>query len=366
MNRDPTRLLLWSCALTFVLTLLIGLMLRWDLVTATFSAAGLAFPDLRHAHSHVGFYGFLTFAWWLVLRGSATPPTRPALRLLSSPGLGAYAIMVLVASALFAFIGYAWPTIALSTLIALVWALEAWRSRHLSGWLSLPPWGVVLGLVLVPAIAITARRDFALSRDLAHVFIAALLFLTFIPMALERLRVPPVSPLFWALTTLIGSSHLVFVDHSIWPLGLFASLAGLSLALALRRHPRHLEVPLWLRATWWLFSLGLVLIGLVPPLQTHEVRLAALHFTALGPIALTLLHAFLPGRAERRRVVFYPTLLALLVMLGAMLATSLIGYVLAMKVAAIASSMLVLGATLLLWPSRAASGRERTRSSRGA
>ena len=39
------------------------------------------------------------------------------------------------------------------------------------------------GVVLVPMIAVMARRDFALSRDLAHLFVAWLLFTVFAPAA---------------------------------------------------------------------------------------------------------------------------------------------------------------------------------------
>lgn len=76
----------------------------------------------------------------------------------------------------------------------------------------------------------------------------------------------------------------------------------------------------------WGLALGMVVIGLVPPLQNHDVRLASVHFTVLGPIALTLLDACLPGRAKARAGVFYPALSTLFVMLAAMVAPPSVGH----------------------------------------
>ncbi len=352
MASNSTRSILWALAGAFVVTALAGLVLRWDLVNAVATEAGVEFADLRHAHSHIGFYGFLTLGWWLVLRERAMTPSGQAMRLLSGRWVGVYAGAVLVTSALFVAMGYAVPTIVLSTFIAFFWALEAWRSRRLSGWLSLAPWGVVLGLLLIPAIAVLARRDFLLSRDLAHVFIAAMLLLTFVPVALHLARVPPLQPLVWAVSSLIGATHLVFADRSSWTLGLFSTLAGLTLIASLYRWPERHDGPWWLRASWWLLALGMVVIGLVPPLQNHDVRLAAVHFTVLGPISLTLLANYLPGRAKARAWAFYPAMLALVIMLAAMVAPPGVGHTLKMETAAVAGSVFVACAVLLLWPRR--------------
>jgi hypothetical protein len=147
MASDFKRLMQWSIAFAFLVSALAGLVLRWDLVNAVATGACIGFADLRHAHSHIGFYGVLTLGWWLVSRQGAPSGPDNDLKLLSGRWVGLYTGAVFLTSALFVAMGYAAPTIVLSTLIVFFWALEAWRSRELSGWLSLAPWGVVLGLL---------------------------------------------------------------------------------------------------------------------------------------------------------------------------------------------------------------------------
>lgn len=333
MSAPPPRRDLLLLALFLVATLGVGVLLRWDLAAGLTSGLGIVFADLRHAHSHVGFYGFLTAAWWLVARERTGWSFAPRITHL-------YAAAVALTSALFAFMGYAAPTIALSTLIAAFWVVAAWRLRKAPGWLAVAPWGVVLGMLLIPIIAVTSRRDFELSRALAHVFVAAMLLLTFVPVALSALRVPRVPTLAWLATTTLGSTYLVFATTWPWPLGLFLALAGALLGLALRR--RLTGRPWWLVAAWWGLALGLVVIGLVPPLQTEPMRLVALHYTVLGPIALTLLHHLAPDLPARHPALLLSALAALGVMLAGMLAEPLVGHLTAMTVAAWAGSTLAL------------------------
>lgn len=332
MTAAPPRRDLVLLALFLVATLGVGVLLRWDLAAGATSALGIVLSDLRHAHSHIGFYGFLTIAWWLVARERTGWSLSPRTTYL-------FAAAVAITSALFAFMGYAAPTIALSTLIAAFWVIAAWRQRKAPGWLAVAPWGVVLGMLLIPVIAVTSRRDFELSRQLAHVFVAAMLLLTFVPVALAALRVPRVPTLAWLATTTVGSTYLVFATTWPWPLGLFLALAGALLALSLHR---RLAGPWWLVAAWWALALGLVVIGLVPPLQTEPMRLVALHYTVLGPIALTLLHRLAPELAARHPALLLTALAALGSMLAAMLAEPLVGHVTAMTVAAWAGTALAL------------------------
>lgn len=325
-------------------TMALGLALRIDLASGAVTALGIGFADLRHAHSHLGFYAFLTFAWWLVLRQREVFAARPGYVL-------THGVVVLVASALFAKMGYAAPTIALSTLVAGSWAWVAWRTLKTPGWLALAPWGVFVGLLLVPAIAVMAKRDFNLSRQLAHVFIALILLWTFVPMALALLHVPRVRPWAWMSTTLIGSTYLVFADRWPWPLGLMTTLAGAALGLSIARVDA--AWPWWLRAAWWAFAAGMVLLGVLPPLQVEATRVAALHFTVLGPIALTLLWVWAPGRAQARRWALYAGLAALATMLAAMVASEpfhVLDHGRAMQLAMWAGAALVLAALVLLVP----------------
>ena len=146
-------------AVTLVSTALLGVALRLDLASGAVTALGLDFADVRHAHSHLGFYGFLTLAWWLVLR------EREAL---SWPRwlVPGHLAVVFVATALFARAGYDATTIALSTVVALSWLYVAVRSRRVKGWLSLAPWGVLAGTLLIPAIAVMGVGFYMLHNTL--------------------------------------------------------------------------------------------------------------------------------------------------------------------------------------------------------
>lgn len=328
-------------AVTLVLTALFGVALRVDLANGTLSASGLDFANVRHAHSHLGFYGFLTLAWWFVLR------EREALTLPRWLGPIQLAV-VMVSTVLFTSSGYVVSTIALSTVVAASWLFVAWRSRRAKGWLALAPWGVLAGSLLIPAIAVMAKRDFGLSRQLAHVFVALMVLWVFVPMALAALRVPVVSRWAWLVTTALGSTYLVFAGAGDepgwpWPLGLFLSLAGALLFIALwRAREEVLAWPRPLSFVWSAMALGLVLLGLVPALQVEATRLAALHFTVLGPVALTLWHHF-AASGERGGSIVELYLVALLTMVTAMVFGPLgvIDYALAMDVALWAGSALV-------------------------
>lgn len=326
-------------AVTLILTALFGVALRVDLASGALSAAGLDFANVRHAHSHLGFYGFLTLAWWLVLR------EREALMLPRWLG-PIHLAVVLLSTVLFTSSGYVVSTIALSTVVAASWLFVAWRSRRAKGWLALAPWGVLAGTLLVPAIAVMARRDFGLSRQLAHVFVALMVLWVFVPMALSALRVPVVSRWAWLVTTAVGSTYLVFAGAGDevgwpWPLGLFLSLAGALLGIVLwRTREDVLAWPRPLSFVWFAMALGLVVLGLAPPLQLEATRLAALHFTVLGPVSLTLW--FHLGRARGGALVeLY--LVALVAMVSAMVLGPLGGmdYALAMDVAMWAGAALV-------------------------
>lgn len=334
---------------TIFLTMLLGLALRFDLSDGVLATAGLAYADVRHAHSHVGFYGALTLAWWLLAR-------RRDLALMGSRATSIYLGVVLVTSTLFLLMGYAPPTIVLSTLVAGFWLVAAWRvwrdPRHRDDWIALAPWGIALGMALIPVIALTARRDFALSRDLAHVFIGVMLLVTFVPVALSSLRVPRAHAPPFAIAGALGTAHVVFSDRLPWPLGLTLSISGLLLALALR----PLSGPWWLVAAWWLLPAGLVLMGVVPPLQQEGVRVAALHFLVLGPLLLTSLHLLAPDRIARRPIAFGLALAALAVKLAAMALGSIVALPHAWTIAAWAAVVLVMALTaVLIIPSRAPS-----------
>lgn len=326
---------------TLVATMLVGVLLRFDLTDQLLTSRGLVFSDVRHAHSHLGFYGALTLAWWFLLDRRGAPLVSPAATRI-------YLGLVLFASGLFAFMGYAWPTIALSTLIAGFWLVAAWRlfrdPRQRDTWLRLAPWGVLIGLLLIPAVAATAKRDPALSRDLAHVFIGVMLLLTFVPVALAELAAPRRHALVFAVAASLGTAHVVFADRLPAPLGLLSATAGLALVPTLVRLP----APRWLRLVWWPLPVGLIAIGLVPPLQQEGIRVAALHYLVLGPLVMTSLFTLVPERLARRPLLLALTLAALAAKLTAMSLAPLLAWPPGTIIAAWSAVALVLALALLV------------------
>ncbi|MFO0745009.1 MAG: hypothetical protein U1F43_04940 [Myxococcota bacterium] len=336
VDAPRSRLALWQALV--LLTLLFGLALRWNLASPWLDAVGLRHEDVRHAHSHVGFYGVLTVGWWLLSE-------RAGRAVMGGRAVLVFMAVVVLATALFAAYGYVVPTIALSTVVAGYWLVAGWRlwrgpARAPPGdWLALAPVGLALGVLLVPAIAVSARHDLGLSRELAHVFIGVLLLATFVPVALSTLAVPRFEPVAYGLAAVVGTTYLVFHERLPWPLGLFLTLTGLALAHVLRGLPR--EAPPWLRLAWWGLALGLVVLGVAPPLQTEAVRLAALHYTVLGPLLLTLVHRLLPARPRAHPIAFPLALAALAAMLAGMVGAPVIGAGAAAQLAAWSGSLLV-------------------------
>gem|GEM_PF-825992 len=335
----------WLLAFFFV-TVILGVSLRWDLATTALTRVGFDFAHVRHAHSHAGFYGLLTLAWWLVARRDVRTT-----RLFVS----AYVASVALATVFFALGGYTPITIVLSTVVAGFWVVSAWRARHARGWFALVPVGIILGMCLIVPIAVTARRDLLLSRDLAHVFLAIMTLVAFVPAALGSLRVPRISPFAWVLSTVCGSTYLVFAERLPFPLGWFASLTGLALIIAISRRPEPL--PRHLHVVWMALGAGLVVMGLVPPLQTEANRLAALHFTLLGPLALSALEVLAVERRRARPKVFAVCLTAAALLIGAMVSAPIIGQASASYAAAASGSAFLLATVALFWPPRSVLAR---------
>lgn len=284
------KLLVRWTALFLAGTVLLGLILRWEYGTGWLSGLGFSFAHVRHAHSHAGYYGVLVLPslWALRRRGLVVPLVI----------LRGYVWSAALASILFAFMGYAWPTIVLSTLILGVWvfiAVRWWRACGLSqgSWFDLVPWGVIAGGLIVPAIAVTARRDPALSVQLAHFFLALLLLGGFVPSAFGLLGVRRRIPLALAMAAVVGGAAAIsFARFELWLFPALVALAWVYLAAILGS-----AVPRFLKANWLL--LILFLPGAVFDFgDANNVRIAGIHFTVLGPVALTFLYAAIPVTAR--------------------------------------------------------------------
>ena len=94
--------------LSLVGTLTLGVGLRWALAGVPLLPGG--FVELRHAHSHLGYYGVLfPLMWWAWRRLGQRAPGLPL--------LGLYAVGVVMSAVGFAREGYGRPAIIGSTIV---------------------------------------------------------------------------------------------------------------------------------------------------------------------------------------------------------------------------------------------------------
>lgn len=262
---------------SLVVAMLVGVWMRWALAGAV--PLALPFAHLRHAHSHLGYYGLLFPLAWLGWGAvGARTPGRGA--------LVAYAVGTALAFVGFVRSGYGPIAIAASTFVAGFWlwsaaALRA-RARRLFDPLGGVPLGVVLSLACVPPIAIFLRRDPTLAHGFVSTFLSALLFLVIIPSALAARRISP-GP--WPVVSVVGALGALYLGvapNAVTRAGLLA-YAGLVFAPALRPW-----LELHVRAPWAVVSLGLAGMALGALPNTRPVALGAIHFVILGPVLTTL------------------------------------------------------------------------------
>jgi hypothetical protein len=245
----------------------------------------LPFHNLRHAHSHLGYFGLLFPLAWLGW-GAA------GVRIPGRGALWAYGVSTGITTLGFLQGGYGLVAIVGSSVVAGFWLWSALpllpRMRDLQDLLGLVPIGIVAALVAVPPIALTLRSNPDLAHGLVSTFLSALLFLVIIPSALAG-RAVKVAP--WPVFLVAGAAGALFLG--VAPNGVtraaFLGFAGLMLrpALADALEPH-------LRAVWALVSLGLaaMALGLIPNIR--PVALGATHFLILGPVLGTLAPLWLP------------------------------------------------------------------------
>jgi len=328
----PVRLAMLFLAATATL----GLLMRLDIVTGVLSSSGIMFTNLRHAHSHAGFYGVLTLGWWITAAQARAP-------LVPWRAFHLHAATSAAASALFALMGYGVVTISLSTVVAGFWMFAAYRTYRTREaepqWRDAAPLGILVGVTLVPAVALTARTNPAFSRELAHVFIAIILFCVFIPAAWQALGMKRAVPVAVYVVTMAAFS--VASVFSTGPEGLLVSLLASAVMTAAVRH-----APKPLLLLWYALAASLALTALFP--MTAALRLASIHFVILGPVLCSFAIALLPTRISRAAGAAY--LMTLLFMLAAIVAPT---HAPAMVAAVSALFALTLFNILVrAWPSR--------------
>jgi hypothetical protein len=262
---------------SLLLAMALGVWMRWAL-------AGVVtlwgpFDQLRHAHSHLGYFGLLFPLAWLGW-GAAGAPT-PGLR-----ALWGYGAAVLASFVGFLWSGYGPLAIAGSTVVAAFWI---WSAAPLLRRLASPcdplgvaPPGLLLSLACVPPIALFLRSDPALAQGFVSTFLSGLLFLVVLPSALAA-RGVTTGP--WPLSLLAGS--LGAAALGVWPTPL--ARAGLLVYAALLVAPVVTARLSWpTRAAWApvVVGLGAMALGALP--NVRPVALGATHFLILGPVLGTL------------------------------------------------------------------------------
>lgn len=276
---------LWQRVISLSLmgTMAIGVLLRWFLAGAL--ELSLSFPHLRHAHSHLGYFGLLFPLAWMGWSAAGV-------HVFGAKVLWIYLLFVGVACVGFVIGGYGPVAIAGSTVVSGFWLWSAWalrdRMRDLKNLLGAVGPGLVASLACVPPIAIYLRPDPALAQGFVSTFLAGLLFTVVVPscLAARNVRVGP-WPLF-LVSSATGALWLGVAPNELTQVGLvlFSALlmrAGLS---------KNLE--LHLRVVWTITAAGLVVlaIGIVPNIRS--VALGAIHFLVLGPILGTCASLWLP------------------------------------------------------------------------
>lgn len=269
----------WRAGLLAALlgTVGLGVWLRWALAGAV--DLPVPFGHLRHAHSHLGYYGLLFPLAWLGWKaaGAAIPGRR---------SLSLYAASTAAAFGGFALAGYGPVAIAASTVIAAIWLYSVAplvrRMARVHDPLGAVPLGLVASLACVPPIALNLRSDPALAAGFVSTFLSGLLFVVIIPSTLAARRISP-GP--WPLLLVSGGlgAAALGVAPSLPARAGLVVYAGLLLVPAFARrlapHARYA----WLPVTAGLLAMA---VELLP--NTRPVALGAIHFLILGPILATL------------------------------------------------------------------------------
>ncbi len=270
---SPSAIARAALGLALLGTLSVGVWLRWSLAGQV--GLSLPFEHLRHAHSHLGYFGLLFPLAWFGWRAADAPtPGRRTLWL--------YALSTVAASIGFVQAGYGPLAIAGSTAVGAVWLWSALPLRaNMKRWsdpLGAVPLGLLLSMACVPPIALTLRSNPQLAHGFVTTFLSGLLFVVIVPSALASARVS-VGP--WPLLLLTGA--LGAAALGVYPSVL--SRAGLlGFAVLLLAPARTRSMPAHLRVCWLAVAVGIVglAIGLLP--NTRPVALGAIHFLILGPV----------------------------------------------------------------------------------
>ena len=265
-------------ALALAGTLSLGLWLRWAL-TGRVPLVG-EFTHLRHAHSHLGYYGVLFPLAWAAWRRVGAPIPGPGV-------LATYAVATAVALVGFVRAGYGPEAIAASTVIGLIWLASVRpllsRMRDMYDPLAVVPLGIVGALACVPPIALNLRTAPDVAQGFVATFLSGLLLAVIVPSTLatrREVRIP------WPALAVAALGGAVALGVSeAWPARVGLVLYGLLLA----RVAWAADLPVHARLTWGAVGSGLLAIALGWLPNSRPVAIGAIHFLVLSPVLESLL-----------------------------------------------------------------------------
>lgn len=335
-------------------TLLFGVWIRWRLagVPILTSLEQIPFSFARHAHSHLGYYALLIpLAWsaWAA-RGH---------RKFSLAESTVYGVATALATVGFLRAGYGVLAIVGSTVVALQWMLAAWRMTRaapVGDLLRLMFPGTLLSLAWVPVIAISLRRDPALSAAAVQTFLAALMFTVVVPSALVARGVVRHGPPMLVAALGLGGAVALGVSNS-WPARLLLAGYALWWLSALRPRaggmpasiPADGSFPLRLSMPWAAAGLGLLAMssGLAP--VAHDIGIAAVHYLVLGPLVPMFVDGHMRPRLRARAWTIYQAMVA--VFSACIALRAFVPAAWPTQWAAIVGTLVLLWWTLALWRS---------------
>ena len=285
----------------------LGAYLRW--VLAGKLPLDWDFAHLRHAHSHLGYYGLLFPLAWLGWRRAGVALPGPRVLLI-------YGLANAVAFLGFGRAGYGPEAIVGSTVVAAIWLWTSWRLRERWRDLGDPLAGVLPGVIAaeacVPFIAYFLDRDEALAYGLVTMFLTLLLLAVIVPSALSALGLR-VSWLALLTTALLSAAALGPWHVLPTRLGLAAYALLLAWTILTPRGRvgssssdsiRNLTIgpdsdscdstsTTHLRAVWTVLTLGMLgmATGWLP--NTRPVVIGAIHFLVLSPVLGSLMPLWL-------------------------------------------------------------------------
>ncbi len=268
-----------AVVIALLITVVIGVWLRWAL--AGVAVLPLPFTHLRHAHSHMGYFGLLFPLAWLGWRQAKV----------DLPGhrtMAVYGCATTVSIIGFLRAGYGPLAIIGSTIVAGVWIVSMrplvprMRDPTYGDPLAVVPLGIILSLACIPPIAVNLRSDPGVAHGFVATFLSGLLLLVILPSALASAHVSVKSWPAFLTAGVLGALFLGASPNAFTRLGLVGYGWLLGGAVFSPRLSLHVRLA-WLAVVLGLMGLA---VGWLP--NNRPTAVGALHFIILGPVLATL------------------------------------------------------------------------------